>query len=128
MVGRTKQAIYDIYSERVSVNVKLLGEIARALDEPILNFFIDDPDSYYDMIPNVIPIQEIHKMMKFVHESAKDGMGLVNLYITKSKEGMYILESEFRSLSQKLSDQEINKFGNLLYESYMVTSPEMSKK
>lgn len=116
------QSIYDIYSDRVSINVKLLKEIALALDEPIINFFIEGPDSYYDMIPKAIPIDEIIKLMANVHETAKEGMGLVNLYLTKSKEGMFIMESEFRELKNLLNEQEVDKFGNKLYESTKLIS------
>lgn len=121
-VSRTRQAIYDIYSDRVSINVKLLKEIALALDEPIINFFIEGPDSYYDMIPKAIPIDEIIKLMANVHETAKEGMGLVNLYLTKSKEGMFIMEYEFRELKNLLNEQEVDKFGNKLYESTKLIS------
>jgi transcriptional regulator with XRE-family HTH domain len=116
-VNRTRQAIYDIYSDRVSINVKLLKEIALALDEPIMNFFIEGPDSYYDMIPRAIPIEEILKLMANIHESAKEGLGLVNLHLIKSKEGMFVMDCAFRELKELLSEPEIDKFGNKLYES-----------
>jgi transcriptional regulator with XRE-family HTH domain len=121
-VGRTRQAIYDIYSDRVSLNVKLLKEIALALGEPITSFFIEGPDSYYDMIPRAIPIEEILKLMAYIHEHAKDGSGLVNLHLIKSKEGMFIMVYEFRKLKMLLSEQEIDKFGNKLYESTLLSS------
>jgi transcriptional regulator with XRE-family HTH domain len=121
-VNRTRQAIYDIYSNRVSINIKLLKEIALALDEPLWKFFIEGPDSYYDMIPKSIPVEEIIKLMTTIHEMAKEGNGLVNLHLIKSKEGMFIMEYGFRELKNLLSEQEIDKFGNKLYESIKLSS------
>lgn len=121
-VSRTRQAIYDIYSDRVSINVKLLKKIAVALNEPIINFFIEGPDSYYDMIPKAIPIEEINKLMAHIHESAKEGHGLVNLHLIKSSDGMYIMEYEFSELKNPLSEEEINKYGNKLYETTKLIS------
>lgn len=128
MIGKTKQKVYDMYNERVSVKVDELIKIAKVLNEPVINFLIGDPDAYYDLVPKAIPIEEILKFMNYVHENAKEGRCLVNMYISKSKEGIYILEAEFHPLDQKLSEQEINKFGNQLYESYLITSPDLLKK
>ena len=116
-IGRTRQALYDIYNDRVSVNIEMLESIAKALCEPIANFFIDDPDTYYDNIPQVIPIKEFLKHMKHVHEKARRGAGLVNLRIFKSRDGMYIMESEFRDLKVILTEEEIEKFGDQVDES-----------
>ena len=74
------------------------------------------------MIPKVIPIQEIMKLMANIHESSKEGLGLVNLYFIKSNEEMYIMEYEFRELKNLLSEQEIDKFGNKLYENTKLIS------
>jgi len=121
-VGRTRQGIYDIYNSRVSVSVDILMKIAEALKEPVVNFFIDDPDAYYDMIPQVIPIREILKHMKHVHEHAIRGEGMVNLRIFRSRDGMYILESEFHELKNELTETEIKKFDQLIDESFKVCS------
>ena len=68
-IGRTRQALYDIYNDRVSVNIEMLESIAKALGEPIANFFIDDPDTYYDNIPQVIPIKEfLGEFMEIIKE------------------------------------------------------------
>jgi hypothetical protein len=91
--------------------------IAKELKEPIFKFFSDDPDAYYDMIPHAIPIEEIFKHMKHVHENAKRGAGLVHLRIFKTKEGMYILDSEYRDLNHELPDNEKEKFGQQIKES-----------
>jgi len=128
MIGKTRQAVYDIYNDRVSISVDTLIKIARELKEPIINFLIEDPDAYYDLIPIAIPINEILKLVSSIHEMTKKGMGLVNLRITKSKEGMFILESVFNELKSNLTEEEINKFGNYVYESYLITSPELLKK
>jgi transcriptional regulator with XRE-family HTH domain len=120
LIGRTRQGVYDIYNGRVSVSVGLMAKIAIALKEPIVNFFIDDPDSYYNMIPQVIPIQEILKHMRHVHEHAKRGEGMVNLRIFRSKDGMYILESEFHELKDKLTGDEIEKFDRQIDESFRI--------
>ena len=116
-IGRTRQSIYDIYNGRVSLSVDLLIKIAHELKEPVFNFFIDDPSSYYDMIPNALPIEEIFKHMKHIHENAKRGAGLVHLRIFKTKEGMYILDSEYRDLNQDLSENDKEKFGQQIEES-----------
>jgi transcriptional regulator with XRE-family HTH domain len=121
-VDRTRQGIYDIYNSRVSVSVDLLLKIAEALKEPIVYFFIDDPEAYYDMIPQVIPIREILKHMKQVHEHAIRGEGMVNLRIFRTKDGMYILESEFHELKDELTEPEIEKFDQLIDESFKVCS------
>jgi transcriptional regulator with XRE-family HTH domain len=127
-VSRTRQAIYDIYSDRVSINVKLLKEIALALDEPITNFFIEGPESYYDMMPKVVPMEQVLKLIANIHEMTKTGSGLVNLRIIKSRESIFIFESSFRELKYTITEEEINKFGNYVYESYLVTSPELLEK
>lgn len=127
-IGRTKQATYDIYSQKVSVNTDLLGKIAEALDEPIINFFIDSQDALYDMIPYIIPMPEIHKLMKEIHESVKEGFALINLSITKSPEGMFLFDYEFRQLKQKLTKKEVDIFRNRLNVSYLITSPTFPGK
>lgn len=122
MVGRTPQAIYDIYSERVSINVKLLEKVAKALDEPIFNFFIESQDALYDMIPHIIPMPEIHKVMKNIHESVKKDMALVNLSIIKTPQGMFLFDCEFRELKQKLTTEEVDLFRNRLNVSELITN------
>ena len=116
-IGRTRQSIYDIYNGRVSLNVDLLIKIANELKEPIYNFFIDDPNSYYDMIPHVLPIDEFFKHMRLVHEYAKRGSGLVHLRIFKTEDGKYILDSEYRELKIELQDSEKEKFTKQIEES-----------
>ncbi len=124
MIDKTRQAIYDIYNSRVSVNVDVLLKIAKALDEPVISFFMGDPDDYYKLVPMAFPINVILELMSEIHEYAKKGSGLINLHLSKSKEGIFILEKSYIDLKDKLSEDEINKFGNNLYESYMVSSPE----
>ncbi|MFC2080439.1 helix-turn-helix transcriptional regulator [Bacteroidota bacterium] len=121
-VERTRQTIYDIYNSRVSVTVDLLHKIAVALDEPIAHFFIEDPDSYYDNIPQVIPIQEVIKRISLIHEQAIRGSGMVNLRIFKSRDGMYIMESEFRELKDELSQEDIKKYEDHIDETIQICS------
>ena len=128
MVGRTPQAIYDIYSGRVSINVKLLEKVAKALDEPIFNFLIESPDDFYDMIPNAIPMEEVHKFMVNLHESVKEGKGMFHMRIHKSTEGIYILESFFAELKNQLEQEELIKLGNQVYESMRISSPKLTGK
>ncbi len=125
IVGRTPQAIYDIYSERVSINVKLLEKVAKALDEPMFNFFIESPD---DLIPNAIPMEEIHKFMVGVHEHAKKGKAMFHIRIHKSREGIYILDSSFAELKDPLEEEELVKLGNQVYESIRISSPKLTVK
>ena len=120
LIGRSRQGIYDIYNSRISISVDILIKIAEVLVEMPANFFIEDPDSYYDMIPQVIPIREILKHMKHVHEHATRGEGMVHLRIFRSRDGMYILESEFHELKYKLTDEKIEKFEEQMKESYKV--------
>ena len=124
MIGRTRQAVYDIFNGRVSVNVDLLLKIAKALDKPVISFFKGDPDAYYDLVPMAFPINDILNLMSEIHEYAKKGQGLVNLHLSKSTEGIFILERYYVDIKHKLDDEFINRFGNNLYESYMVSSPE----
>ena len=124
MIGRTRQAVYDIFNGRVSVNVDLLFKIAQALDEPVISFYMGDPDDYYKLVPLAIPIDRILELMSEIHEYAKKGSGLVNLHLSKSKEGVFILERSYTDLKNKLDEEFINRYGNNLYESYMVSSPE----
>ncbi len=109
-IGRKRQWVYDIYNGRISVNVDQLLKIARVLNEPIGNFLITNPDAYYDMIPYVIPIQEILKLSEQIQLHAKIGEGMVHLRIFKTPDGMYIMESEFRSLKIKIEEETISKF------------------
>ena len=128
MVGRTPQSIFDIYGERVSINVKMLEKVAKALDEPIYNFFIESPDDYYDMMPNVIPMEEVHKFMVDVHERAKEGEAMYHMRIHKSTEGIYILDSSFAKLEDKLDEEELIKLGNQVYESIRISSPKLTRE
>ena len=120
---RTRQGIYDIYNSRVSVSVDQLKKISEVLDEPILNFLIDDPDAYYDMIPQVLPVREIIKHIQQVHEHASRGEGMVNLRIFRTRDGMYIMESEFRKLHNDLIEEEIEKFSRQIEETIKACSP-----
>lgn len=123
MIGRTKQATYDIYSQKVSVSTHLLEKISKALDVPVVYFFVESEDAIYDMIPYIIPMPEIHKLIKSIHETATNGFALVNLSITKTPEGMFLFESESRELKKDLNDEEIDKFRNRLNVSEIITSP-----
>lgn len=124
MICKTRQAIYDIYNSRVSVNVDVLSMIAKALDEPVISFFMGDPEDYYKLVPMAIPIADILKLMSEIHKNAKEGKGLVNLNLSKSREGIFFLEGSYKDLKIKLGKEFINRYGNNLYESYMVSSPE----
>lgn len=122
LVDRSRQGIYDIYNDRVSVSVDLLYKISEALNEPISNFLIENPDSYYDMIPNVLPIREVLKHMKQVHEHAVRGEAMVHLRIFRTRNGMYIMESVFRELKYELEKDDIEKFERQIDESFSVCS------
>jgi transcriptional regulator with XRE-family HTH domain len=128
VIGKTRQAVYDIYNDRVSVNIETIIIISRELKIPLGDLIFDDPDAYYDLIPKAIPIDEVLKLVTEIHKSAKEGFGLVNLRITKSKEGIFIFDSVFKELKQILEEEEIIKFGNNVYESYLVTNPGLLKK
>jgi len=127
IIGKTRQAVYDIYNDRVSVSIDTVIKIAKELKVPIITLLFENPYAYYDLIPKAIPIEEILKLVTKIHEETKKGSGLVNLRITKSSEGMFILEAFFRELKSEVAEEEINKFGNYVYESYLATSPELLK-
>ena len=128
ILGKTRQAVYDMYNDRVSVSIDTLIIISKEFKIPIIDLIFDHPDAYYDLIPKSIPIEEILKLITNIHELTKTGSGLVNLRIIKSREGMFIFESFFRELKSKITEEEINKFGNYVYESYLASSPELLKK
>jgi len=94
---------------------------------PVTDFLIDNPDAYYDMIPSVIPIREVLKHMKLVHEHAKIGEAMIHLRIFRTEDGMYIMESYFRELKQKLTNDEIEKFDLQIKESYKVCTEDSKK-
>ena len=58
--------------------------------------------------------------MKLVHEHAKRGEAMIHLRIFRSKDGMYIMESNFRELKEEISKDEIKKFDRQIEESYKV--------
>ena len=86
-----------------------------------------DPDDYYRLVPMAIPVDEILTLMSEIHENAKKGKGLVNLHLLKSKEGIFILERYYDDLKSDIEENLFNRFGNNLYESYRVSSPEKLK-
>ena len=128
MIGKTRQAVYDILNDRVAVSTETIMKIARELKVPLSDLLFDDPDSYYDLMPKAIPMDEILKLVTKIHEEAKQGNALVNLRITKSRDGMYILESFFRELKYNLTEEDKSKFGNNVYESYLLINPELLNK
>ena len=123
-IGRTRQGVYDIYNSRVSLSVDQLLKIATVLREPVGNFLMTDPDAYYDMIPNVLPIQEVLKHMEHIHEQAKRGAGMVNLRIFKTPEGMYIMDSEFRELKEEIDDAVLDRYENNITDSKKSCFPD----
>jgi len=128
IIGKTRQAVYDIYNDRVSVSIDTVITIAKELKVPIIDLLFENQDVYYDLLPKAIPMEEVLKLVTYIHEETKKGSGLVNLRIIKSREGIFIFESFFRDLKSKITEEEINKFGNYVYESYLATSPELLKK
>jgi transcriptional regulator with XRE-family HTH domain len=128
IIGKTRQAVYDIYNDRVSVSIDTIIIIVKEFKVPIIDLIFDNPDAYYDLMPKSVPIEEVLKLITNIHEMTKTGSGLVNLRIIKSREAIFIFESSFRELKSKITQEEINKFGNYVYESYLATSPELLKK
>ena len=127
IIGKTRQAVYDIYNDRVSVSIDTLIIIAKELRVPIIDLLFDQLDEGYDLMPKYVLMEEVLKLLTNIHEETKKGLGLVNLRIIKSREGIYIFESFFRELKSKITEEEINKFGNYVYESHRVTLPELLK-
>ena len=125
-IGKTRQAVHDIYSGRVNVNLDQLKAIAIALKVPLPLIMVDSDDELYDLIPFMIPMKEIHKLMENIHDMVQKGSALVNLSIMQSLEGMYIFDYEFRPLESKLSKDEIEKFQNRLNVSFKITPPLFS--
>ncbi|MCX6262555.1 MAG: helix-turn-helix transcriptional regulator [Bacteroidia bacterium] len=128
IIGKTRQAVYDIYNDRVSVSIDTVIKIARELKVPIIDLLFENPDAYYDLMPKVVPMEQVLKLIANIHEMTKTGSGLVNLRIIKSRESIFIFDSSFRELKYTITEEEINKFGNYVYESYLVTLPELLEK
>jgi transcriptional regulator with XRE-family HTH domain len=128
IIGKTRQAVYDIYNNRVSISIDTLIIIAKEFKLPIIDLIFENPDPSYDLMPKYVLIEEVLKLITNIHEMTKKGSGLVNLRIIKSREGIFIFEYFFSELKSKITEEEINKFGNYVYESYLATSPELLKK
>jgi len=126
-VGRTKQAMYDIYSQKVSVSTVLLEKIAKALNEPLHSFYVTSEKDYMDMVPEAIAIRGIHTLMDLIHEKAQEGNGLVNLTFTRSPEGRIYFDYEFRPLESKLTEDEIKRFENRVFQGMEITRSRFQK-
>lgn len=125
-IGRTRQAVYDIYSGKVSINVDQLEKIALALDIEIVQLFIGDQqirqsrDDIIKMMKTIFGRMiehgyynffHIRQLMYNIYVHATLGEGLVNLNLKKvSGEYDYPFTETYKPLKEKLSEEELKKF------------------
>jgi XRE family transcriptional regulator, regulator of sulfur utilization len=125
-IGRSRQAVYDIYTGKVSVNVDLLEKICLVLDIKMYMLFADEsslPQSkeelkkYIGKITdsilgeNYIFITHIRQLIWNVHSNAKEGMGLVNLEINnKAGAAEYPFVEYYKPLKNPVRRQDLDRY------------------
>ncbi|MFA6924416.1 MAG: helix-turn-helix domain-containing protein [Bacteroidales bacterium] len=134
-IGRTRQAVYDIYSGKVSVNIDLLEKIAKALDINIVLFLKEHSqwqalrkemlnDALNEIIPiiiskNYISILEIRQLIMDIHVNATKGKGLVNLNLVKQQNNSsFILEQSYEELKNSLKEKDLKRFTQNIFNKY----------
>lgn len=131
-IGRKRQAIYDIYSGKVSVNIDLLEKIAAALDEPIINFFDGQVKPEIDrqglkeviksILDEVLTKYYIHytileQLSKEIHDNALKQQGLVHLRVERA-DNEIILSKEYKELKNKIKNEELSKYANNILDGF----------
>ena len=132
MLGKSRQAIYDIYRGKVSVNIDLLEKIAISLNEPIVNFFSDsskplvDRQALKEVITEIIRevlskyylhYTELQGLIKEIHDKARLGEGLVHLRVKRTEEGA-VLISEYRKLENNILEKDLSRFADSLLDDF----------
>jgi len=132
VLGKSRQAIYDIYSGKVSVNISLLEKIALALDEPLVRFIQGPPKPLIDrqalreiiveivkevMTRYYIHYSELQHLSKEIHDKAKQGEGLVHLRVKREEDSVELI-TEYRKLKNKMTEQELSGYAQKLYDDF----------
>ncbi|MEI6765057.1 MAG: helix-turn-helix transcriptional regulator [Bacteroidota bacterium] len=141
-IGRTRQAIYDIYSGKVSVNVDMLNKICGVLGVPVYTLFIGEsqlPQSQVELkkVINSILAQVIKKnyveklairqLMINIYTKASEGHGLVSLELKADKgEGQPVFHEVYKPLKNKLTDSELKDAANLIFKKFFTNIKEMA--
>ena len=131
-LGKSRQAIYDIYKGKVSVNIDLLEKIAFALDKPMIHFFKDPEKPLIDrqalkeiiveiihevMIRYYVHYSDLQELSKEIHEKAMQGEGLVHLRVNREEEGVELI-TEYRKLKKEMTEQELSGYAQKLYDDF----------
>ena len=129
-LGKSRQAIYDIYKGKVSVNIGLLEKIAFALDEPMIHFFKDPEKPLIDrqalkeiiveiikevMARHYIHYTDLHELSKEIHDKAKHGEGLVHLRVTR-EEGCVEFQTAYQKLKNEVPEKVLSGFADMLLD------------
>ncbi|MEI6765627.1 MAG: helix-turn-helix transcriptional regulator [Bacteroidota bacterium] len=133
-IGRTRQAVYDIYSGKVSINVTLLESICNALGIEVYSLFTTEntlPKSKEELKEligtvlgevikkNYVDLTTVKSLVMRLLYKAHGGDGIVSLGLAKDKEtGMYVFSEEYRPLKSKLSDKELAEFGKQYFGNF----------
>jgi len=140
-IDRTRQAVYDIYSGKVSVNVELLKKICIALDIEMYNLFVEGAKysvpSHEDLrklIKEVIDLileknyinkKFILELIANIYSHVKNGEGLVQLELDKGKKvEEYPFNEEYSEIAEKLSDKKINDIASTIILGYKSDSSQ----
>ena len=128
-LGRTRQAVYDIYSGKVSVNVDLLKKICTALDIEMYNLFVEG-SSYSkpthedlrklvkEVLTLIIEKNYVNKifirqLITNIYFQVNQGQGLVKLELLNDKKrDEYPFKEEYREIGDKLTDKEVREIAN----------------
>lgn len=133
-IGRTRQAVYDIYSGRVSVNVELLTKICKALDIEPYEFFLEGKNPGrskeellnfmnkifgYIIEKNYVHRMHIQQLMSNIHSKSSYGDGLACLsYNNEGKNYEYPFKEEYRPMKNKLTEEDLRNFSTVVYSKY----------
>jgi len=131
-IGRTRQAVYDIYSGKVSVNVEQLEKICNALDIEVVALFIGDKqirqsrDEIIQMMQTIFGkiLEEgyfnayhIHQLMVNLYAHASIGEALVNLKVIEiTNKYDYPFIERYKPLKGKLADKELKELYDISFK------------
>lgn len=130
-IGRSRQAIHDIYANKVSISVDILQKISNALGVEIHTFFTTEstlPNSKEELIElinnvsgmitnkNYIPLVTIKTLILNIVKNAFEGNGLVFLELKFDVEkGKYIFNEHYKELNIKPTEKELNYYSKSVF-------------
>jgi len=130
-IGRTRQAIYDIYRGKVSVNVEMLSKICEKLNIEMPELFIPESNKLpnaedlkklirmvfaYILERNYISIDHIVKLMTNIYLNINNGKGLARLELADNlNNDVYPFKEDYKTSKEKLSDKELKDFANSIF-------------